>query len=206
MPKVLTEHGKTKNPWPNVDAHSGVLLMVRPTFSRLQEHVAYLCFRVHTIASPSTTSTPCCLVCRAPWALCPCSCGTASSAWYVLILLVPVFVGFLSSRWRRADCAATAVGAPEVRDHCLDQELHCLEDRQQAVSAMHTHLPARALNLAVSAVCVVDFVVFVREVFVVCERSCVFFMVLVCLCACMLADEEFCLELMVSSHKYMPFG
>jgi citrate synthase len=25
-PKVLTEHGKTKNPWPNVDAHSGVLL------------------------------------------------------------------------------------------------------------------------------------------------------------------------------------
>jgi len=26
VPKVLTEHGKTKNPWPNVDAHSGVLL------------------------------------------------------------------------------------------------------------------------------------------------------------------------------------
>lgn len=25
-PRVLTEHGKTKNPWPNVDAHSGVLL------------------------------------------------------------------------------------------------------------------------------------------------------------------------------------
>lgn len=25
-PKVLAEHGKTKNPWPNVDAHSGVLL------------------------------------------------------------------------------------------------------------------------------------------------------------------------------------
>jgi citrate synthase len=25
-PKVLTEQGKTKNPWPNVDAHSGVLL------------------------------------------------------------------------------------------------------------------------------------------------------------------------------------
>jgi citrate synthase len=24
-PKVLTEHGKTKNPWPNVDAHSGVI-------------------------------------------------------------------------------------------------------------------------------------------------------------------------------------
>jgi len=25
-PKVLTQQGKTKNPWPNVDAHSGVLL------------------------------------------------------------------------------------------------------------------------------------------------------------------------------------
>jgi len=26
VPKLLTEHGKTKNPYPNVDAHSGVLL------------------------------------------------------------------------------------------------------------------------------------------------------------------------------------
>lgn len=26
MPVVLTEHGKTKNPYPNVDSHSGVLL------------------------------------------------------------------------------------------------------------------------------------------------------------------------------------
>jgi citrate synthase len=26
MPDVLTKHGKTKNPWPNVDSHSGVLL------------------------------------------------------------------------------------------------------------------------------------------------------------------------------------
>jgi citrate synthase len=26
VPQVLTEHGKTQNPWPNVDAHSGVLL------------------------------------------------------------------------------------------------------------------------------------------------------------------------------------
>ncbi|RLD98147.1 MAG: citrate (Si)-synthase, partial [Aquificota bacterium] len=25
VPKVLQEHGKAKNPWPNVDAHSGVL-------------------------------------------------------------------------------------------------------------------------------------------------------------------------------------
>ncbi len=28
VPKVLKEHGKTKNPYPNVDAHSGVLLRV----------------------------------------------------------------------------------------------------------------------------------------------------------------------------------
>jgi citrate synthase len=27
VPKVLTETGKVKNPWPNVDAHSGVLLV-----------------------------------------------------------------------------------------------------------------------------------------------------------------------------------
>merc|ERR1712160_119304 len=26
MPKILTEHGKTANPYPNVDSHSGVLL------------------------------------------------------------------------------------------------------------------------------------------------------------------------------------
>jgi citrate synthase len=25
-PGVLTEHGKTKNPYPNIDAHSGVIL------------------------------------------------------------------------------------------------------------------------------------------------------------------------------------
>lgn len=27
IPDVLAEHGKTKNPFPNVDAHSGVLLV-----------------------------------------------------------------------------------------------------------------------------------------------------------------------------------
>ena len=26
VPPILTETGKVKNPWPNVDAHSGVLL------------------------------------------------------------------------------------------------------------------------------------------------------------------------------------
>jgi hypothetical protein len=29
VPNVLLEQGKAKNPWPNVDAHSGVLLTVR---------------------------------------------------------------------------------------------------------------------------------------------------------------------------------
>lgn len=29
VPDVLREHGKAANPWPNVDAHSGVLLQVR---------------------------------------------------------------------------------------------------------------------------------------------------------------------------------
>jgi citrate synthase len=28
VPKVLGDLGKVKNPWPNVDAHSGVLLQV----------------------------------------------------------------------------------------------------------------------------------------------------------------------------------
>lgn len=32
VPNVLLEQGKAKNPWPNVDAHSGVLLQVRPPF------------------------------------------------------------------------------------------------------------------------------------------------------------------------------
>lgn len=36
-PDVLKEHGKTKNPWPNVDAHSGVLL----THYGLTEHEYY---------------------------------------------------------------------------------------------------------------------------------------------------------------------
>eukprot|EP01113_Clastostelium_recurvatum_P045400 TRINITY_DN779_c0_g1_i2.p1 TRINITY_DN779_c0_g1~~TRINITY_DN779_c0_g1_i2.p1 ORF type:complete len:466 (-),score=163.36 TRINITY_DN779_c0_g1_i2:169-1566(-) len=37
VPGVLTKHGKTKNPWPNVDAHSGVLLM----HFGMQEHGYY---------------------------------------------------------------------------------------------------------------------------------------------------------------------
>jgi len=37
VPGVLTKHGKTKNPWPNVDAHSGVLLQ----YYGLKEHGYY---------------------------------------------------------------------------------------------------------------------------------------------------------------------
>jgi citrate synthase len=37
VPEVLTKHGKTKNPWPNVDAHSGVLLQ----YYGLKEHSYY---------------------------------------------------------------------------------------------------------------------------------------------------------------------
>jgi len=37
VPKVLKEHGKTKNPWPNVDAHSGCLL----TYYGLSEYQFY---------------------------------------------------------------------------------------------------------------------------------------------------------------------
>eukprot|EP00698_Gefionella_okellyi_P012787 TRINITY_DN346_c0_g1_i1.p1 TRINITY_DN346_c0_g1~~TRINITY_DN346_c0_g1_i1.p1 ORF type:complete len:497 (-),score=46.73 TRINITY_DN346_c0_g1_i1:1036-2526(-) len=37
VPDVLTKHGKTKNPWPNVDAHSGVLLQ----YYNLKEHDYY---------------------------------------------------------------------------------------------------------------------------------------------------------------------
>jgi len=37
VPGVLTEHGKTKNPWPNVDAHSGTLL----TFYGMTEYTYY---------------------------------------------------------------------------------------------------------------------------------------------------------------------
>lgn len=32
VPPILLELGKVKNPWPNVDAHSGVILQVRPPF------------------------------------------------------------------------------------------------------------------------------------------------------------------------------
>ena len=37
VPEILKEHGKAKNPWPNVDAHTGVLLV----HSGLEEFTYY---------------------------------------------------------------------------------------------------------------------------------------------------------------------
>ena len=34
VPDILIEQGKAKNPWPNVDAHSGVLLQVRSVWKK----------------------------------------------------------------------------------------------------------------------------------------------------------------------------
>jgi len=46
VPGILTEHGKTKNPWPNVDAHSGVLLQY---FGLTQEDYYTVMFGVSRI-------------------------------------------------------------------------------------------------------------------------------------------------------------
>ena len=35
VPGILTETGKVKNPWPNVDAHSGCLLQVKAWFHKM---------------------------------------------------------------------------------------------------------------------------------------------------------------------------
>jgi len=41
VPDILLEQGKAKNPWPNVDAHSGVLLTVRNTQNTLLNILRY---------------------------------------------------------------------------------------------------------------------------------------------------------------------
>ena len=48
VPNILLEQGKAKNPWPNVDAHSGVLLQVSPPSP------AFLYFIAHPL--PGTKS------------------------------------------------------------------------------------------------------------------------------------------------------
>lgn len=51
VPNVLLEQGKAKNPWPNVDAHSGVLLQVSPGVPVLPQHCSLRGWRV--LAAPS---------------------------------------------------------------------------------------------------------------------------------------------------------
>ena len=38
VPPILMETGKVKNPWPNVDAHSGVLLQVSQIYNIIEEN------------------------------------------------------------------------------------------------------------------------------------------------------------------------
>ena len=47
MPGVLTEHGKTKNPYPNVDSHSGVLLKCAPQPRARRLHAAACAPQAH---------------------------------------------------------------------------------------------------------------------------------------------------------------
>ena len=61
VPDILLDQGKAKNPWPNVDAHSGVLLQVNLSliastlmFSRLNTHrlpVEANIFHYHLLSS-----------------------------------------------------------------------------------------------------------------------------------------------------------
>ena len=75
VPDILLEQGKTKNPWPNVDAHSGCLLQVRTARSHhvtLMSHdYMYMYILLHsTMACMRWGSTLCCLECREPWECC----------------------------------------------------------------------------------------------------------------------------------------
>lgn len=71
VPGVLTEHGKTKNPWPNVDAHSGVLLQVRISKKSVDSF--------STLGLPKKITTPFSLVSLDLLESCLVSSGTVSS-------------------------------------------------------------------------------------------------------------------------------
>lgn len=49
VPNVLLEQGKAKNPWPNVDAHSGVLLQVRPFQRPFNPGIVFISLREGTM-------------------------------------------------------------------------------------------------------------------------------------------------------------
>lgn len=51
VPNILLEQGKAKNPWPNVDAHSGVLLQVSPPFPAFLLYHPLLFSAMHKINS-----------------------------------------------------------------------------------------------------------------------------------------------------------
>ena len=108
VPDVLTKHGKTKNPYPNVDSHSGVLLHyygfkvrcrrlypthpIHPSTPSTDPLTLRPTLLLHPtppdpIASPplaphrrSSTTTPSSSASPAPWAPSPRSSGTAPSA------------------------------------------------------------------------------------------------------------------------------
>ena len=58
VPDILLEQGKAKNPWPNVDAHSGVLLQVRIMMASWHgfPHYWLLVKRIHWPLIPLTKS------------------------------------------------------------------------------------------------------------------------------------------------------
>jgi hypothetical protein len=74
VPPVLTKQGKTKNPWPNVDAHSGVLLTVSFSFSFVE--ILHLFFIFSTMVWLNKTFTLFCLEYPVVWECCLLISGT----------------------------------------------------------------------------------------------------------------------------------
>lgn len=91
VPDILLEQGKTKNPWPNVDAHSGCLLQVNHCSQKTCAHLYLTCplyppslpfpsSLPSTITCMKWDSTRCCLVYPVLLACCHLKCGTVLSA------------------------------------------------------------------------------------------------------------------------------
>ena len=75
VPPILLELGKVKNPWPNVDAHSGVILQVSfLTFLILlfrrycDNDIYYYYYSSSTMDSKKCNIILCCLASLEPWA------------------------------------------------------------------------------------------------------------------------------------------
>lgn len=89
VPNVLVEQGKAKNPWPNVDAHSGVLLQVRhssfylPICYGLEAHAdseMLLCFPIFAVLRDDRDELLHRAVRRVPRSWCAGSAGVESSS------------------------------------------------------------------------------------------------------------------------------